>query len=228
MPMQMKYFLMTAALIAGISLGADAGERIEHTISVVGEGQASAVPDKARLSVGVITSSTNVREASGANRSSMQKMLQALADLGVEERDMTTSDFSIHYENPRPKVEGDEGQYRVSNMLRVELSDLEQVDSVLEEVVRAGANQIWGVEMVVADVEALAVQARAKAAESARAKAEELARLHGRKLGEVLRITESSGGRPMARMMAMESGGGAIKPGEQSATVRLEVVYELR
>jgi uncharacterized protein len=228
MPMQMKYLLMTAVLIAGISLGADAGERIEHTISVVGEGQASAVPDKARLSVGVITSSTNVREASGANRSSMQKMLQALADLGVEERDMATSNFSIHYENPRPKVEGHEGQYRVSNMLRVELSDFEQVDSVLEEVVRAGANQIWGVEMVVADVEALAVQARAKAAESARAKAEELARLHGRKLGEVLRITESSGGRPMARMMAMESGGGVIKPGEQSATVRLEVVYELR
>ncbi|MBT5448834.1 MAG: SIMPL domain-containing protein [Gemmatimonadetes bacterium] len=226
--MQMKYLLMTAVLIAGISLGADAGERIEHTISVVGEGQASAVPDKARLSVGVITSSTNVREASGANRSSMQKMLQALADLGVEERDMATSNFSIHYENPRPKVEGHEGQYRVSNMLRVELSDFEQVDSVLEEVVRAGANQIWGVEMVVADVEALAVQARAKAAESARAKAEELARLHGRKLGEVLRITESSGGRPMARMMAMESGGGVIKPGEQSATVRLEVVYELR
>ena len=52
MPMQMKYFLMTAALIAGISLGAHAGERIEHTISVVGEGQASAVPDKAWLSVG--------------------------------------------------------------------------------------------------------------------------------------------------------------------------------
>ena len=228
MPMQMKYLLMTAVLIAGISLGADAGERIEHTISVVGEGQASAVPDKARLSVGVITSSTNVREASGANRSSMQKMLQALADLGVEERDMTTSDFSIHYENPRPKVEGDEGQYRVSNMLRVELSDLEQVDSVLEEVVRAGANQIWGVEMVVSDVEALAVQARAKAVERARAKAEELARLHGRKLGEVLRIVEGGGGRPMARMLTMESGGGVIKPGEQSATVRLEVVYELR
>ena len=191
MPIPMKYLLMTVVLIAGISLGADASERIEQTISVVGEGQASAVPDKARRSVGVITSSTNVREASGANRSSMQKMLQALADLWVEERDMATSNFSIHYENPRPKVEGDEGQYRVSNMLRV--------DSVLAEVVRAGANQIWGVEMVVSDVEALAVQARAKAAESARAKVEELARLHGRKLGEVLRITENIRGRPMAR-----------------------------
>ena len=65
-------------------------------------------------------------------------------------------------------------------MLLVELSDFEQLDSVLEEVVRAGANQIWVVEMVVSDVEALAVQARAKAAGKVRAKAEELARLHGR------------------------------------------------
>ena len=76
----------------------------------------------------------------------------------------------------------------MSNMLRVELSDFEQLDSVLKEVVRAGANQIWGVEMVVSDVEALVVQARVKAVEKARAKAEELARLHGRKLGEVFRI----------------------------------------
>ena len=52
MPMRMKYLLMIAVLIAGISLGADAGERSELTIAGVGEGQASAVPDKARLSVG--------------------------------------------------------------------------------------------------------------------------------------------------------------------------------
>ena len=32
----------------------------------------------------------------------------------------------------------------------------------------------------------------------------------------------------MARMLTMESGSGVIRPGEQSATVRLEVVYELR
>ncbi len=35
-------------------------------------------------------------EALGANRSSMQKMLQALSDLGVEERDMATGKFPIH------------------------------------------------------------------------------------------------------------------------------------
>ncbi len=67
-----------------------------------------------------------------------------------------------------------------------------------------------------------------EAAANARAKAEELARLHGRKLGEVLRIAEEGAGRPQPRMMALEAGGGVIKPGEQSATVRLEVVYELR
>ena len=223
--MRANQVLMGVALSGAMLLNAYADEQVEQTISVVGEGRASAVPDKARLSVGVTTNSANVREAASANRSSMQSMLQALTDLGIEERSMATSNFSIHYEKPRAKGEGSAGLYRVSNMLRVELSDLKQVDLVLEEVVRAGANQVWGVEMVVSDPEALEAKARVKAVEDARYKAEELARLHGRKLGEVLRIAEEGTGRPMPRMMAMDSSGGVIKPGEQSAMVRLQIVY---
>lgn len=223
-----KYLMAVVVLLSGLLLNVDATEGEQHTISVVGEGRASAVPDKARLSVGVTTNSSNVREAVQLNRSSMQKMLQALADLGIKEQNMATSNFSIHYESPRVKDQDSAGSYRVSNMLRVEFEDLEQVDTVLEEMVRAGANQVWGVEMVISDIEALVAKARAMAVEHARAKADDLARLHGRKLGKVLRIAEDGAGRPMPRMMAMEAGGGVIRPGEQSATVRLEVVYELK
>ncbi len=225
---QAKHLLLAAVLAGGITTAAVAKEQGEHTITVIGEGQASAIPDKARLSVGVNTSSVNVGEAAQANRSSMQKMLQALTDLGIEERAMATSNFSIHYEKPREKAKDREGVYRVSNMLRVELDELEQIDSVIEEAVRAGANQVWGVEMVLSDTETLAAKARGRAVEHAQMKAEDLARLHGRKLGKVLRISEEGEGRPRAKMMAMESGGGVLKPGEQSATVRLRVVYELQ
>ena len=124
---------MGSVRAGGISPAAVAKEQGEHTITLVGEGQASAVPDRARLSVGVNTSSVNVGEAAQANRSSMQKMLQALTDLGIEERAMATSNFSIHFEKPRKKAEDREGIYRVSNMLPIELGDLEQIDSVIEE-----------------------------------------------------------------------------------------------
>ena len=225
---QSKLIAVAIVLLGGPLLAVNAVGAEQRTISVVGEGRASAVPDRARLSVGVTTHSARVREATQINRSSMQKMLVAMADLGIEDRALATSNYSIHYERPHSKSAEGTGIYRVSNMLRVELADLEKVDVVLDEVVRAGANQIWGVEMVLANVEVLEAEARAKAVANARAKAEELARLHGRKLGEVLRIAEEGAGRPQLRMMALEAGGGVIKPGEQSATVMLEVVYELR
>ena len=225
---QGKYRGVAIALLGAVLLNANAFGAEGHTVSVVGEGRASAVPDRARLSVGVTTHSARVREAAQMNRSLMQKMLVALADLGIEDRALATSNYSIQYERPRAKPEESEGVYRVSNMLRVELADMEKIDIVLDEVVRAGANQVWGVEMVLSNIEKIEAEAREKAVVNARAKAEDLARLHGRELGEVLQIAEAGTGRPQPRMMAMESGGGVIKPGEQSATVRLEVVYGLR
>ena len=149
---------------------------------------------------------------------------------------MATSNYSIHYERPRPNADADNGVYRVSNMLRVELAVSDRIDAVLDAAVLAGVNQVWGVEMMLSDVEALsaaarakaAAHARAKAAAHARAKAEDLARLHGRELGAVLRIAEEGASHLQPRKLALEAGGGVIRPGEQAATVRLEVVYALK
>ena len=149
----------------------------------------------------------------------MQKIFVALADLGIAERSMATSNYSIHYERPRPNADADNGVYRVSNMLRMELAVNDRIDAVDDAAVLAGVNQVWGVEMMLSDVEALSAAARAKA--------EDLARLHGRELGAVLRIAEEGASHPQPRKLALEAGGGVIRPGEQAATVRLEVVYAL-
>ena len=105
-------------------------------------------------------------------------------------------------------------------MLRVELAVSDRIDAVLDAAVLAGVNQVWGVEMMLSDVEALSAAARAKA--------EDLARLHGRELGAVLRIAEEGASHLQPRKLALEAGGGVIRPGEQAATVRLEGVYALK
>ena len=212
-----------AALCGASALGAE-----QHTVAVFGEGRVSAVPDKALVSLGVTTQAPRAEEAARRNRESMQKIFVALADLGIAERSMATSNYSIHYERPRPNADADNGVYRVSNMLRVELAVSDRIDAVLDAAVLAGVNQVWGVEMMLSDVEALSAAARAKAAAHARAKAEDLARLHGRELGAVLRIAEEGASHPQPRKLALEAGGGVIRPGEQAAMVRLEVVYALR
>ena len=197
-------------------------------MAVFGEGRVSAVPDKALVSLGVTTQAPRAEEAARRNRESMHKIFVALADLGIAERSMATSNYSIHYERPRPNADADNGVYRVSNMLRVELAVNDRIDAVLDAAVLAGVNQVWGVEMILSDVEALSAAARAKAAAHARAKAEDLARLHGRELGAVLRIAEEGASHLQPRKLALEAGGGVIRPGEQVATVRLEVVYALK
>lgn len=83
---QGKYRGVAIALLGAVLLNANAFGAEGHTVSVVGEGRASAVPDRARLSVGVTTHSARVREAAQMNRSLMQKMLVALPDLGIEDR----------------------------------------------------------------------------------------------------------------------------------------------
>lgn len=119
MNLYQRYPWAVTALFVGALAAGDPSGAEERTISVVGEGRASAVPDRARLSVGVTTSSASAREAAQANRLTMERVLSALVDMGLEEKDMATSNYSIHYERPRPKPEGGEGRYRVSNMLRV-------------------------------------------------------------------------------------------------------------
>ncbi len=224
--------LAAVFVLGAIVMDADPSGAEDRTISVRGQGSVSAVPDQAQLSVGVVTSAASAREAALANRERMTKTLLVLSDMGIKEEDMATSDYSIRYEHPRLQSEGDQGMYRVSNMLRVKLDNQIIVDSVLDAVVAAGSNRVWGVEMTISETDDLEDQARAKAVADARAKASDLAQLHGRELGSVLKIAEVGPGiEPVARMLnqsANSGGGGVIRSGEMHVSVRLEVVYELR
>ena len=219
-----KHLLTAALLLAAWPVGA-----AEPAVTVVGEGRARAAPDRARVAIGVVSRAAEVQAAVALNGAQMQQIVQALAALGLADEALATSHYSIHEERQGDGPTGGERVYRVSNALRVELDDLAAVAPAIDAAVRAGANQIGGVEMIASNRAALEAGARARAAAHARAKAEHLARLHGRELGEVLRIAEIGGGRPVLRNRALAAESRtAILPGEQSVVVRLEVVYKLR
>lgn len=205
-----------------------------RTITVVGEGRVSVRPDVARANVGVVVTAPKVKDAVSQNRALMVAALAALRKVGVAEKDILTSNYSIHHEQPPPK-EGEErgsagsrGRYNVTNMVLVTIRDIEKVDAVLDAVTEAGVNQIWGVHFAVDNTDSVSAKAREMAVAQARAKAEELARAGGVRLGPVLSISEDVGGRPvpMARMAMMEaSGGGPISAGELTFSAQVQVVY---
>jgi uncharacterized protein YggE len=209
-----------------------------RTITVVGEGLVSLVPDVAQINVGAEVRAETVSEAKGEIDRQIEAIMAVLAELGVEAKDIQTNHYSIHYEReqmtvmqggpPAPNQEG----YRVSNMLRVTVRDVERAGDVLDAVVEAGANQVWGVSFTVSDESAWQGQARKEAMADANARARELAELAGLELGEVLSVSEVIGGmgyRPIAVMSEYGmGGGGGFAPGELEMGTQVQVVFSVK
>ena len=128
-----------------------------RTITVVGVGKVSLVPDIARINVGTEVRADTVSEAKGEVDRQIAAITAALQALNIEAKDIQTNYYSIHLDRevrpyigegpPPPEQEG----YRVSNLLRVTVRDVDQAGEVLDAVVEARANQVYGVNFTVSD-----------------------------------------------------------------------------
>lgn len=209
-----------------------------RTITVVGEGTVKVKPDTAVASIGVETTGATVREATSQNAETMTAVMAALRAQGIAESDIQTSGFNVWVDrNPSPEQGGmGSALYRVNNNVSVTIRDLTKVGPVLDAVIEAGANSIYGVSFGLDDPKALLVQAREKAAADALAKAEELAKLHNAQVAQVVSVSEvvDGGAFPMASAYEVNFGkGGAglagpITAGEMEIMARLQVVYSMR
>ncbi len=207
-----------------------------QTITVVGSGTASVKPDIARITVGVEIVAPTVAEAVEQNEATMAAVLAALRAAGIADKDIQTTNYTIsleRYGEPRPagdsaSEEAPASNYRFSNMVTVTVRDLDAVAEVVDAVVEAGANNIWGVSWTVEEMSAAQAAARGEAIEDARARAEELAELSGVTLGPVMSITEVVGvNQPVfaAAERAMMDAGGSISPGELEVGYQVQVSY---
>lgn len=226
--------LATAAPVA-------AGESPVRTITVIGRGEVKAQPDTANTNIGVEVTASTVDEAMTRAKERMAALLAALKALGISEKDIQTSNFSVYFERtstemPAPRSEGGSDQqmpgfYRVSNMVQVTIRDLEQVGEVLETAVKAGANNIWGINFSVSDPATLEAAARENAVKDARARAQALAGLHGVELSGVMAVSEVIGGATpvfMEAAKALGGGGAPVEPGELTLSTQIQVVYAIK
>jgi uncharacterized protein YggE len=215
-----------------------AAQTVQRSITVVGVGQVNLVPDIAQINVGAEARMDTVSEAKAEVDRQVAAIVAALQAMGVADKDIQTSHYSIYYERePYPPVgregpdEEGQGWYRVSNMLRVTVRDVDQAGAVLDAVVEAGANQVYGVTFTVSDDSKWQSEAREKAMADAKARAEELARLAEVELGETLSVSEVIGGGtvPMPMVVAERAvGGGGIAPGELELRTQVQVTFAIQ
>jgi uncharacterized protein YggE len=206
-----------------------------RTLSVNGNAQASLTPDVAYINIGVHSENADAKEAVASNNVSAQAVTDALKALGVDEKDIRTSNFSIY-----PQDEwGPDGQkigtkFVVDNTVYVTLRDLNKIGDILGTAVSAGANSINGIQFDVADKTPFLADARKAAVENAKLQAEDLAKAAGVELGEVQSIsyynTYSS---PVALDMKSVGigGGGASVPvssGQLTISVDVSVIFEIK
>lgn len=207
-----------------------------RTITVVGVGKVSLVPDIARINVGAEARADTVSEAKDEVDEQIAAITAALGELGIEAKDIQTNHYSIHYERePAPaKPEGagalSQDGYRVSNMLQVTVREVERAGAVLDAVVEAGANQVYGVTFTVSDEAEWQGLARQKAMEDAAERARELANLADIELGAVLSVSEViqglwSGPINLGWTSGIGGGGGGFAPGELEMSTNVQVTF---
>jgi uncharacterized protein YggE len=203
---------------------------LANTILVVGEGTANIEPDTAQATIGVQIIDPSLSEATDAAQQRMEAVLAALQAEGIAQEDIQTSNFNIFVERPfEPLPQDQQGQaatgeliYHVNNDVQVTIRELDNVGTILNAAIEAGANNIYGVNFTISDDTEAMAQARQEAIDNAQAQAQALADLTGVELGEVVRISEvltNGGGQPLP-FRAEISGAAPIEPGQLEVSVR--------
>jgi len=203
---------------------------------VTEEGKVAAVPDIAKISIGIEETGSALASAQKLINQKSKTLTDALKTLGVGEKDIKTTNYSVYpeydYRSPGSTITG----YRISITYEVKIKDIEKVNEILTKVTEAGANTVSNISFEVNEEtkNKLLGEAREEAVGKAREKAQSLAKAAGVRLGRIINISEFQGITP--RPIALEKGiGGApeepqvqIEPGETELSVMVTVSWEIR
>jgi len=225
-----------------VALAHDESKPELSTITVSATGSLTLAPDQAFVTFGMDTTARSLADAQRQNNAVMSKIMERLRGLTIEKERIQTSSFTVLPQYKPPPKRSDDALpappeitgYVVSNMVTVDVPNLEQIGTVIEEVLAAGANHFQGLHWALRDERPARLDALKRAAVLAREKAAALSEALHVKLVRVISVNE--GGhmvRPASHMgramMAMDAGGGEppISPGEMKVDATVTLIYEI-
>lgn len=207
-----------------------------HSISIIGEGKVTGVPDVAKIQLGYSVEKKTVAQAQKENTNKMNSMVEKLKkDFKIDAKDIKTVNYYIspQYDwfNGKQTLRG----YSVSQDISVKVREMDKVSLILDAAGAIGLNQVGNLSFEIDNPEKLKQEAREKALAQAKAKAEALSNIVGVKLGKIISFSESSSdNQPIPiyslNKMAEGMGGGgapAVEAGSNEITVFATVQYEI-
>lgn len=216
-----------------------------NVVSTSGTSTLTVDPNKAEVYIRIVTLEKTAQEAKNKNSEISKKVIDALKKLGVKDKEIETSQFSIY-----PKYEYEEViemnvrksqqklvGYEVVHVLKVTTHDLEKVGRLIDAAVDSGANDIDRVSFGLSKEKEKEVkqQAMILASSDAKEKAIALATNLGVALSKPISISESSFYyQPFDiayKVAAMERGPAPsteISPQQLDVSASVQLVYEIR
>ena len=231
----MKCFWLSMFLSAFIAVPALAADR---TVSVSGQGEVRAEPDRALVSLGIEARKPTLPEARAEVDKGVNAVLKLTRDLKLDPKFVRTTRVQV-----QPEYDwNNEGRdrrllgYYVARQVEVEVRQLDQLGTLLERAFTAGVNQIGDPQLDSSLRRDLEREALGKAVADARSNAETLAKAAGAKVGSPRTISASSSMAPPPmpmRMKAMSATAEAsdsaqsYQRGEMTFTGTVQVEYDL-
>ena len=212
-------------------------------IIVTGTSSIELEPDMATLSLGIESSANTVSEARDNASISINEMLNAMKNVGIDDEDIQTTAFNIYPQYEYIEVR-DNGRVRgvqelvgftVSNMLLVTVKNLEGIGEIIDKITDAGGNDVRfnSINFGIQDPIPYQSELRKLAVDDGLTKASQLAEYSGVKLGAVTMITDYSSQVSVAqdqaffaeRAMAIPST--SINPGSLNLSMRVDMVFAI-
>ncbi len=223
--------LLAAAILLGVGPSLADEDKIP-SVTVTGNGTASATPDTADVRVGATVIAATATKALADAGARAEGLLKAARDQGVADKDIQTSGISLRPQlnrqdqnrsGQKPGIAGYRAQLNYTLIVR----DLGKLGMILDRLVAAGANEMGGIRLFVSETSALTDEARRKAMKDAEHAASILAGEAGLRLGTVLRIEDSTASPGPMWIMSARAEGVPMPRGKISYRMRVRVTYAL-
>lgn len=218
--------------LAAANVTTKAPEDGNNIISVSGEGVVRLAPDVAFVTLGVETSDKDVGVAQNNNRTTMNAVVAELKRLGIKEENIQTQTYNVYpdyrWEDNRNILVG----YRVTNLVRVKITDIEKAGAIIDAAAAKGANMVQGIQFTVSDEKKAYREAMLLALKDAEDKAKAMAGYFG--ITKLSPVSMAEGGQsiiyppvPMPRAMEAEMDASTvISPGELEVRAQVSVGFK--
>ncbi len=168
-----------------------ADENLRRTITTSGEAVIYVQPDEVIFNFGIETRDANLDKALSANDEAAGKLISAIKKLGIEEKFIQTDHLNtniVYREHNDLIISG----YNVQRSYSVKLKDPKKFQTLVETVLKNGANRVSGFEFRTTELRKYRDKARAMAIAAAKEKAVALAAELNCKPGNPRTINETN------------------------------------